>query len=142
MENIIYELKDIWEISECIINEAKSNFVTFEGNLGSGKTTLIRHILMKLGCQDLVSSPTFGIVNTHYNMKGDAIAHHFDLYRLQSDIELYDLGFEEYLNSQCWIFLEWPQIMYNQLPESRTEIYLNSVSSETRQITLKNFPIR
>ena len=100
---------------------SKSSVVTFNGNLGSGKTTLIRGLSRELNVQEHVTSPTFTLIN-EYN--GDLPIYHFDFYRLNSDIELHDLGVDEYFDGDGICLIEWPEIVAEWLPENRIDIYL------------------
>ncbi|MDF2448322.1 MAG: tsaE [Bacteroidota bacterium] len=82
---------------------------TFEAPMGSGKTTFIKSLCLELGVKDRMSSPTYSIVN-EYHTTTDIKLYHFDLYRLKSESELFDLGFEEYLFSGHYLFIEWPEV--------------------------------
>ena len=77
--------------------------------MGAGKTTLIKAILKEMGAIDSGSSPTFGIVNEYHNKDGELLAYHFDFYRLNDETEAYDMGLEDYLSQDCYIFIEWPE---------------------------------
>ena len=79
------------------------------GAMGAGKTTLVKLICQKLGVNESVSSPTFSLVNEYQSSTGNAVFH-FDLYRIKSEEELYDMGFEEYLDKRAYVFIEWPEI--------------------------------
>ena len=81
----------------------------FEGKMGVGKTTFIKILCEQLGASNGLSSPTYSIVNEYQATKG-TILYHFDLYRLNNEKELFDLGFSEYLNSGNYCFIEWPEI--------------------------------
>jgi tRNA threonylcarbamoyladenosine biosynthesis protein TsaE len=142
MENIRYKLPNIQSIAEHILQESQSRVVVLFGNVGSGKTTLIKAILKSLGCSDVITSPTFSIVNTYYDEFDNILAYHFDLYRLNSPSEIYDLGLIDYLNSGCWVFIEWPELIKNDLPDFRTEIILKSLGGNCRDLKLENFSIR
>ena len=104
---------------------------TFEGNLGAGKTTLIKILAKKLGIIDPISSPTFSYVNEY-----DHKIFHFDCYRLRSVEEALDFGLEEYLDSgkMCWI--EWPQIIESIIPRPRLEIVIEHAQNISRNISI------
>lgn len=140
MKDIIYNIKDIDHISSILISSIKNKIVCLYGNLGSGKTTLVKGLLRKLGVVDKGNSPTFGIVNEYRNAKDELIAYHLDCYRLESAEEALDFGIEEYLESDCWIFIEWPEKIAELLPPQRTEIHLNIVDAETRELMIYNLP--
>jgi tRNA threonylcarbamoyladenosine biosynthesis protein TsaE len=97
--------------------------LTFTGNLGSGKTTCIRGICRGLGVTEHVTSPTFTLINEY---KGKFPIYHFDFYRLQSDIELHDLGVDEYFERDGICLIEWPEIVTSLLPENHIEFYLSA----------------
>lgn len=100
---------------------------TFTGDLGAGKTTLIKVLAAELGIQDAVSSPTFNYVNDY-----DGKLYHFDCYRLKNVEEALNLGLEEYLDSgrRCWV--EWPGVILPILPESRLDIAITHNKNSTR----------
>ena len=140
MKKIVYDLENIDEILTILLDSLSSNVVCLFGNLGSGKTTLISRILIKLGAIEKGSSPTFGLVNEFRNVNNELLAYHFDCYRLESTEEALDIGLEEYLEADCWIFIEWPEKIAELLPAQRSEIHLRILDSETRELVLKNFP--
>ena len=80
----------------------------FYADMGVGKTTLIKELSLQLGAVDIISSPTFSIVN-EYTTSSDYKIYHLDLYRLEDDKEAFDFGYEEYLNSDNYCFIEWPE---------------------------------
>jgi tRNA threonylcarbamoyladenosine biosynthesis protein TsaE len=103
--------------------------------MGAGKTTLIKAILKHLGVNDATSSPTFSIVN-EYRLENNSPLYHFDLYRLNSEEEAYDFGIEEYLYSDAWCFIEWPEKAPNLLPKDHTKILINILPNGKRKLTL------
>ena len=140
MSNIIYNLNNISDAAQIIIDKSNHKILSFDGVMGSGKTTLIKIIIHKLGSSDKGNSPTFGIVNEYRSAKGELIAYHLDCYRLESAEEALDFGIEEYLESDCWIFIEWPEKIAELLPPQRTEIHLKIVDAETRELMIYNLP--
>tara|TARA_R110000868_G_scaffold321521_2_gene582523 strand:+ start:1486 stop:1911 length:426 start_codon:yes stop_codon:yes gene_type:complete len=106
------------EIMETFSNEL---VFAFRGDLGAGKTTLIKNICNFLGVKEAVSSPTFSLVN-EYLTEENQVIYHFDFYRLESEEEAYDIGFEDYLSSENRCFIEWPEKIESLLPERRVEI--------------------
>nr|WP_299248637.1 tRNA (adenosine(37)-N6)-threonylcarbamoyltransferase complex ATPase subunit type 1 TsaE [uncultured Lacinutrix sp.] len=108
---IEYTLKDIDNVAKQVLKHATSKSFLFKAEMGAGKTTLIKALVNALGCDDAVSSPTFSLVN-EYQTKTDTI-YHFDLYRVEDEDELYDFGIEEYLNSNAYLFIEWPELAKN-----------------------------
>lgn len=109
--------------SELELPEAASALLNFagdekvfllEGEMGAGKTTLIKTICRNLGVSDTASSPTYSIVN-EYEYPGGKV-YHFDFFRIKNEIEAFDIGFEEYLDSGEYCFIEWPEMISNLWP--------------------------
>ncbi len=94
----------------------EERFFAFFGKMGVGKTTLIKELCAQLGVADVVSSPTFAIVNEYAAENGEPV-YHFDFYRLKNIAEAYDLGYEEYFYSGCYCFVEWTEKVEEILPE-------------------------
>lgn len=109
---------------------------TLYGSMGAGKTTFMKAMGKVLGVTDVVTSPTFSLVNV-YNCKSGNSVFHFDLYRIKSVAELYDIGYEEYLYSGNYCFLEWPENMSELLPEIYVYIYIEEQSGGERLITVR-----
>ncbi len=123
------------ELAEKIITFAGNESIwLFFGNLGAGKTTLIRHLCHTLGVAHEVQSPTFSIVN-EYKIYEKTI-YHFDCYRLKSFEEALDFGMEEYLDSGHLCFIEWPENIRELLPEKRMEVTL-SHADKGRNVNVK-----
>jgi tRNA threonylcarbamoyladenosine biosynthesis protein TsaE len=95
------------------------------GKMGVGKTTFIKALCRRLHVKDVVNSPTFAIVNEYLNTKGESI-YHFDFYRLKKESEAIDIGYEEYVYSGCYCFMEWPEMIENLLPEGYVSIRLEA----------------
>lgn len=122
-------------VAEEILKQADDlKIFTFHGDLGAGKTTLIKSFCKVLNVVDLVSSPTFSLVNEYSNDRGNTI-YHFDLYRIKSVNELFDIGIEEYLDSSNYCFIEWPEKILNLIQGRYAEINIES-SSEGREISM------
>lgn len=111
---------------------AKYNVWLLQGEMGSGKTTLAKALVKQTGLDDLVTSPTFSIVN-EYGRK-DKRVYHFDFYRLKRDTEALDLGFEEYLTSGNLCLIEWAEKVSSFLPPERFEVKIETVNNDTRTI--------
>ena len=125
-KEILYSLKDIDSVANEIIQLMKKfKIFTFSGGLGAGKTTLIKTILKKCGIEeDVVTSPTFTYLNQYKNKK-DQNFYHFDLYRIESEKEFVDLGFEQYLDEDGFAFIEWPEVIEEILPGDTCYIKLD-----------------
>ncbi|MDO6759433.1 tRNA (adenosine(37)-N6)-threonylcarbamoyltransferase complex ATPase subunit type 1 TsaE [Tamlana sp. 2_MG-2023] len=131
---ITYNLTEIEEVAKKVISNSKTKTILFYGEMGVGKTTLIKKIVESLGSEDEVSSPTFSIVN-EYNLKEGKL-YHFDLYRLKSTEEAYDFGIEDYLDSDHWKLIEWPEKVDASLFDTFDEVHITSDGSNSRILKL------
>lgn len=122
-------------ISKEIIEKFKSKVFLFYGEMGVGKTTFIKSICKHLNVLDVVSSPTFSIVNQYVNDQ-DEFMYHFDFYRTNNKNEIFDIGYEEYLFSDSFCFIEWPERLDNLLPNKYLEIKMK-LKNGNRVIKIK-----
>ncbi|MFC6859647.1 tRNA (adenosine(37)-N6)-threonylcarbamoyltransferase complex ATPase subunit type 1 TsaE [Zunongwangia atlantica] len=129
-----YRLSNIDEAIEFILKNAKSKTILFYGEMGAGKTTLIKNLVKKLNIEDRVASPTFSLVN-EYRSENENIFH-FDFYRIEDETEAYDIGFEDYIDQDGWKFIEWPQKIHNLIPLDHQKLELEKKDSETRMLKL------
>ena len=129
-----YELSEIETVAQQIVQEAKNRVLCFYGGMGAGKTTLIKALLKVLGAQDIGNSPTFGLVNEYHDEEGELLAFHFDFYRIEDETEALDMGWEEYLNSDAWIFVEWPEKIPSLLPKENSDVFLHFIDESTRSV--------
>lgn len=118
--------------------------VTLEGDLGAGKTTLVKAVAAAAGIDPAeVTSPTFSLIQIHDTPTGELRLVHADMYRLSDPDELQELGWEELLEPaegrRCWIFLEWPQRIAAALPENRLAIHIAITGETARQLMLTGF---
>lgn len=133
-----YGLNDLEKVAQELIGFAgEAKLWLFIGEMGAGKTTLIKKICQLLEVQDQVSSPTFSIVNEYATAKNEVI-YHFDFYRLKDIEEAYNIGVEEYFDSGCVCLMEWPQIIADLLPESFMTVHLEELLTGERSIILKH----
>lgn len=109
--------------------------VLFRGTLGAGKTTFIKAICEYLGVEDPTSSPTFSIVNEYICKSGEKV-YHFDFYRLKNENEAFDLGYEEYIYSGDYCFIEWPEKVASLLPGNCVEVDIE-VKDNKRLLNIK-----
>jgi len=131
-----YSLQEIPNIAKEIISSTKHKILLFYGEMGTGKTTLIKEIVKQLGVDDVANSPTFSIVNEYLSRKGEII-YHFDFYRIEDEEEVYDIGIEEYFYNNDWCFIEWPEKVENLLPLDAVSIYITINNNGTRNIQTK-----
>ena len=131
-----YSLESLSEIASEIITSAKNKTVLFYGEMGVGKTTLIKEICMQLEVIDAVSSPTFSLVNEYKTSKETSVFH-FDFYRITKEEEALDMGIEEYLYDNSWCLIEWPQNVENLLPLESVQIHLSILDNGKRNVQLK-----
>lgn len=115
-------LKELPAVSRQVIQLAQGKRIfAFHGEMGAGKTTLIKAICAELGVADAVSSPTFSIVNEYHTADSKRLFH-FDFYRIKTETEAYDMGYEEYFYSGAYCFVEWPEMIPSLLPENTVHI--------------------
>ena len=136
-ESIVYSYDQLATIAERLASlVTKYPVITFTGDLGAGKTTLVKELLRKSGVRDVVQSPTFSYVNIYTNQVGQTF-YHFDLYRIASLEEFYMAGFEEYLyapNSVCLV--EWPDLIESLLTHDVLSVSLDYKTETAREIHL------
>ncbi|MHA7100668.1 tRNA (adenosine(37)-N6)-threonylcarbamoyltransferase complex ATPase subunit type 1 TsaE [Roseivirga pacifica] len=131
-------LDDLPEVAERIIDFGQNVTVwLFIGEMGAGKTTLIKTLCEKLQVLDQVSSPTFSIVNEYLTAKDDTV-YHFDFYRLEDAEEAVAIGAEDYFFSGNLCLIEWPQIIANLLPDEYMLVQIEALEDGVRSIKLKN----
>lgn len=107
--------------------------LAFYGSMGAGKTTIIKAICRVLGAKDIVSSPTFTIVNEYKTVKGDSL-YHIDFYRIKKKEEVFDFGIEEYFSSGSYCLLEWPELIEDVLPPETVRISIVVDEKEQRSL--------
>ena len=131
-----YSLEDLSLIAAEIISSAKSKTLLFYGEMGVGKTTLIKEICKELKVQDSISSPTFSLVNEYQTSTNEKVFH-FDFYRIKDLEEALDMGIEEYFYNNDWCLIEWPGNIENLLPLEAVEVHLTILDNRKRNIQLK-----
>ena len=133
--NLTYTIKDLPEVAGMVLANAATKTLLFYGDMGVGKTTLIKELARKLGVQDNLSSPTFSIVN-EYALDEDKLFH-FDFYRIDSEEEVLDIGIEDYFDTEHWKMIEWPEKISNLLPGESTKIKLTINNNGSRTLNLE-----
>lgn len=127
-------LADLTHVAESIIQEiGDKKIVAFYGQMGAGKTTLIKEICSALGVSDVVSSPTFSLVNEYSTPEGNPI-YHFDFYRINKIEEAYDFGYEEYFYGGNLCLIEWPECIEELIPDTALKISITVNDDDTRTI--------
>ena len=138
MEIKIEKLDNIREAAkQFIANIGDSTVFAFYGNMGAGKTTFVKAVCEELGVDDVITSPTFSIVNEYTDAEGQTLAYHFDLYRLKSVAEALDMGAEDYFYSGHYCFIEWPDVADALLPDNCAEASIEEADNGTRILTLR-----
>lgn len=138
----ITSIFDYTDLAQDILSFAgETKTFVFLGNLGAGKTTLVQHLCQTLNVEDPVNSPTFSIINNYQgNKEGEPVSiHHLDLYRLESFEEVLDIGIEELLESDDYVFIEWPELIEQILPEPLCVIKIQHLENNHRLITCRLF---
>ena len=113
----------------------KPGIFAFYGDMGAGKTTFIQALCSVLDVEDIVSSPTFSLVN-EYRTNDNDLVFHFDFYRIETIDEVYDFGYEEYFYQNCYIFIEWPELIEELLPENAIRIRINVLPDNSRELII------
>ncbi|MFO7719326.1 MAG: tRNA (adenosine(37)-N6)-threonylcarbamoyltransferase complex ATPase subunit type 1 TsaE, partial [Gillisia sp.] len=123
---LTYELSEIDSVAVQLLSKVESKTLLFYGEMGAGKTTLIKALVKALGAEDAASSPTFSLVNEYHSDQGKIF--HFDFYRIEDENEVLDMGIEDYLNTESWKFIEWPQKIEKLLdyPAQKLEILVEN----------------
>ena len=120
------DVNDLPLIAKKILDYASNTrLFAFYGKMGVGKTTLIKELSLHLGVKDLVSSPTFSIVNEYTTNSGNYMIYHFDFYRLDNEEEVFDLGYEQYFNAKDYCFIEWPEKLPDLVNEKMVVIKIS-----------------
>lgn len=139
MENRLdctYELDEIDNIAQEIVSRLVFPICTFKGEMGTGKTSLLKAICKKMNVVDEVTSPTYSIVQHYLTQDGKNI-YHFDLFRIKQEIELYDMGFGDYLESGDPCFIEWPNLGKHFYPIQLHQVEITLASNNCRRLIFK-----
>jgi len=132
---LTYNISDIDHIAEELLQHISSKTILFKAEMGVGKTTLIKALVKALGSDDVVTSPTFSIVN-EYKIFNESIFH-FDFYRIENEEEALNFGIEDYLHSDSWIFMEWFEKIPHLLPKNSNVVILKLNKNGSRTLKLK-----
>lgn len=133
---ITYNLTELDAVASQILNFSKHKIVLIDGEMGSGKTTLVKSLVKSIGSTDLVSSPTFSLVNEY--QAGKEKIFHFDFYRINKIEEVLDIGFEEYLDQNAQVFIEWAHLVLPLISHPHTSVIIETTLEENRKCTVVN----
>jgi tRNA threonylcarbamoyladenosine biosynthesis protein TsaE len=131
----IYTLSEIETVATNLLPHLTSKVILVNGEMGAGKTTMIKSLCKALNSPDLVSSPTFSLINEYRTANNEPL-YHFDCYRIESEEEAYDFGAEEYLYSGHLCFIEWSENITSLLPEESNALMIEKIDATTRKIIL------
>lgn len=130
-----YSLSEIETVATNLLPHLTSKVILVNGEMGAGKTTMIKALCKALNSPDVVSSPTFSLIN-EYRTANNKPLYHFDCYRIENEEEAYDFGAEEYLHSGHLCFIEWSENIASLLPEESNALMIEKIDATTRKITL------
>ena len=134
---IVFTIDELESVAQQIIAQQPAKVILFHGEMGVGKTTLIKQLCKTLGVTEATSSPTFSLVN-EYETVTNQIVYHFDFYRLKNETEALDMGADDYFYSGNWCFIEWAEKIPNLIPEEHAIITIELVDNGKRHLTLTN----
>ena len=117
-----------------IENIGSSRVFAFYGKMGAGKTTFVKALCEELGCDDVITSPTFAIVNEYTDGEQQPV-YHFDFYRIKKLEEVYDMGYEEYFYSGALCLIEWPELIEDVLPDDTVRVTIKEQADGSRLLT-------
>ena len=133
----INSLSDLPKVADLVLESLNGrNVVAFFAPMGAGKTTLISTLMETLGSEDIVTSPTFALVNQYYTAEREPV-YHFDFYRINSIGEAFDMGYEEYFYSGDLCLVEWPEKVEQLLPEDTMVVKIEILDENTRRFTIE-----
>lgn len=135
LSKISHSLEDLQEVASWILDTIDEDVILLKGQMGAGKTTLIKAICKELEIEDEVSSPTYSLVNEYQSASGETV-YHFDLYRIDDESEALDMGIDEYLYSGSRCLIEWPEKISNLLPQDCATVEI-SVDGTDRYFVIK-----
>lgn len=135
MELKINHIDDINEVARQFVDQMDDHKIfAFYGKMGAGKTTFIKAVCRELGVTDVITSPTFALINEYTDGKGNPI-YHFDYYRIKKLEEVYDMGYEDYFYSGNLCLIEWPELIESLLPDDAVRVHLDVLPDGTRKLT-------
>jgi tRNA threonylcarbamoyladenosine biosynthesis protein TsaE len=124
--------------TELIKTFPKARIFAFEGEMGAGKTTFIKALCRSLGVEQVITSPTFSLVNEYIDKDGEKVFFHFDFYRIENVNEALDMGYEDYFYSDNMCFIEWPEKIAELLPPETINLKIEVIDEENRKLCFIN----
>ena len=134
---IVFTIDQLESVAQQIIAQQPQKVILFHGEMGVGKTTLIKQLCENLGVLEATSSPTFSLVN-EYEIANNQLVYHFDFYRLKNEMEALDMGADDYFYSGNWCFIEWAEKIPNLIPEAHSVITIELLADGKRHLQLTN----
>ena len=135
MEITIDSMDGIREAARQFVgNMSDASVFAFYGSMGAGKTTFIKAICEELGVEDVITSPTFAIVNEYRANETGELIYHFDFYRIKKIEEVYDMGYEDYFYSGALCFIEWPELIEELLPDDAVRVRIEEIEGGKRKV--------
>ena len=135
----IQSLEHIHEAAREFIAAMGDNTVfALYGKMGAGKTTFIKALCQELGVEDVVTSPTFAVINEYRSDIAGELIYHFDFYRIKKLEEVYDMGYEDYFYSGALCFIEWPELVEELLPGNTIKVTIEELEDGSRKLTMEN----
>lgn len=139
MEIKIQSLDHIHEVARKFIAAMGDNTVfALYGKMGAGKTTFVKALCQELGVEDVVTSPTFAVINEYRSDIAGELIYHFDFYRIKKLEEVYDMGYEDYFYSGALCFIEWPELVEELLPGNTVKVTIEELEDGSRKLTMEN----
>lgn len=136
MEILIKDKRHLSPASKQLLKHyGDKKIFAFYGSMGAGKTTIIKAVCETLGAVDIVSSPTFTLVNEYKTITGESL-YHIDFYRIRKKEEVFDFGIEEYLTGDSYCFMEWPELVEDILPAETVKVRISVDEQEQRILSI------